>query len=200
MTDAVLRFPKERVLTPLARALPRRIHPLAITLSGMVPGVWAAVEASRRHFALALALWLVNRLMDGLDGTVARVQGRQSDFGAYADIHADFVVYAAIPIGVAFAVDSNIHWIATTVLLATFYLNTVSWAYLAALLERRGHESCGTFTSITMPGGLIEGAETIVLYSSMLAAPRWATEVVWIMGAAVILTVGQRLMWASTEL
>ncbi len=200
MTDAVLRRPKELILAPVARALPRTVHPLAVTVLGLVPGVWAAVAAADGAFSLAFVLWLVNRLFDGLDGTLARTQGRQSDFGAYADIHADFVVYAAIPLGVAFHVDATGHWVATAILLATFYLNTVSWAYLSALLERRNRADTDALTSITMPPGLVEGAETIVLYCALLALPAHATTIVWVMAAAVTVTVGHRLVWAGRHL
>lgn len=200
MTDAALRRTKERLFTPIARALPRGVHPLMVTVIGLAPGLGAAFAAADGRYGLALALWLANRVLDGLDGTLARVQHRQSDFGGYADIHADFVIYSAIPLGIAMDVDTTRHWAATSVLLATFYLNTVSWAYLSALLERRNRGASDAMTSITMPAGLVEGTETIVLYCALLALPGHATTIVWVMSAAVLFTVAQRLVWASRTL
>ena len=72
-----------------------------------------------RAAVLALGLWLVNRLLDGLDGTLARRSGRQSERGAYADILADVIVYAAIPLGIAAGQDDRAAWIAAGALLAT---------------------------------------------------------------------------------
>lgn len=200
MTDAYLRGPKEAILGPVARRTPTAVHPTAITLLAVVPGLGAAVAAADGRAALAVGLWLVNRTLDGLDGTLARQRGRQSDLGAYLDILMDFVVYAAVPIGLAVHAADTAVWVACTALLAAFYVNTVSWAYLSALLERRGRTEGDGFTSVTMPGGLIEGTETVVLYTVMLAAPDWALGLFWAMAAAVAVTVLQRVAWAVRTL
>lgn len=202
MTDAVLRRPKDLVLAPLARWTPAGVHPIAITLASLVPGLGAAVAAGSGRYAVALALWLVNRLLDGLDGTVARQRERQSDLGAYLDISVDFVVYAAIPIGIAADIGTTGAWTAATVLLATFYLNTISWAYLAAILERRMADTGrpGTATAVVMPSGLVEGTETIVFFCLMLLIPAWTIGLFWAMAAAVVATVLQRIFWAVRNL
>ena len=161
----------------------------------MIPGLGAAVAAARGASLLALALWLANRFLDGLDGTLARTRDQQTDRGAYLDILMDFLVYAAIPLGLAVHADERITWIATAVLLASFYVNTISWTYLSALREARGARDA-RFTSVTMPGGLIEGSETIVLYAVMLAAPSSLPVLMWLMAAAVGITILQRVHWA----
>lgn len=202
MTDAVLRGPKEALLAPLARRVPWAVHPTAITLVAVLPGIGAALAAADGREALAVGLWLLNRLLDGLDGTVARQRERQSDLGAYLDIIMDFIVYAAVPIGLAAHIGGAGAWIAASVLLATFYVNTISWAYLAAILERRDtrHGRGEGYTSVVMPGGLIEGAETIVLYVVMLAVPSAAVAVFWAMAAGVVITIAQRIAWALRNL
>lgn len=198
MTDAYLRRPKEALLGPVARRTP--VHPTAITLVALVPGIGAALAAAAGRPALAVTLWLLNRLLDGLDGTVARQRDRQSDLGAYLDILSDFLVYAAVPIGLAANAGTQAAWIAAAALLAAFYVNTISWSYLAALIERRGIRREGEYTSVAMPGGLIEGAETVVVYSLMLAVPAWSVALFWAMAGAVAITVGQRVVWALRNL
>ena len=198
MTDAYLRRPKEALLGPVARRTP--VHPTAITLVALVPGIGAALAAADGRSVLAVSLWLLNRLLDGLDGAVARQRDRQSDLGAYLDILSDFLVYAALPIGLAAKTGTQDAWIAAAVLLASFYVNTISWAYLAALIERRDLPREGEYTAVAMPGGLIEGAETVVVYSLMLAVPAWSTALFWAMAAAVAITVGQRVVWALRNL
>jgi phosphatidylglycerophosphate synthase len=198
--DAQLRVQKEAVLGPVAGRLPSRISPISITLLAVVPGIGAALAAADGRNILAVGLWLLNRLLDGLDGTLARQRDRQSDLGAYLDILMDFLVYAAVPIGLAAHADSQTTWIAAAALLAAFYVNTISWAYLSALLERRERNKSREYTSVTMPGGLIEGAETVVLYAIMLAVPAGAPMVFWVMAAAVAITVGQRVVWAVRNL
>jgi phosphatidylglycerophosphate synthase len=198
--DHALRRRKEMVLTPIARAVPGGVHPTAFTAVALVPGLGAAIAAGAP--ALALGLWLVNRLLDGLDGTLARRSGRQSELGAYADILADVIVYAAIPLGIAAGQGDRAAWIAAGALLASFYVNAISWSYLSALLERRGAGagSRGELTAVTMPSGLIEGAETVVLLGLALAVPAWSVAVMWVMAAGVAISIAQRAVWAARRL
>jgi phosphatidylglycerophosphate synthase len=200
--DRALRRHKEMVLAPIARLTPRGVHPSAITAVALVPGLGAAVAAAAGEPALAVALWLVNRLLDGLDGTLARHSGRQSDLGAYADILLDVIVYAAVPLGIAAGQDSRAAWIAAAALLASFYVNAISWSYLSALLEGRGAGTSarGELTAVTMPGGLIEGAETVVLLGVALAVPDWSVTVMWAMAVGVAVSVAQRAVWATRHL
>ena len=202
MIDHALRRRKEMVLTPIARAVPGGVHPTAFTAVALVPGLGAAIAAGAGAPALALGLWLVNRLLDGLDGTLARRSGRQSELGAYADILADVIVYAAIPLGIAAGQDDRAAWIAAGALLASFYVNAISWSYLSALLERRGAgaRSRGELTAVAMPSGLIEGAETVVLLGLALAVPAWSVAVMWVMAAGVAISIAQRAVWAARRL
>lgn len=71
-----------------------------LTLAGFALGVLAAAAIAFGMWALALALILANRVMDGLDGTVARLNG-PTDRGAFLDIALDFVFYALVPLGFA---------------------------------------------------------------------------------------------------
>jgi phosphatidylglycerophosphate synthase len=100
-------------------------------------------------------LWLFNRVLDGLDGMVARFHARQSDFGGYLDIVLDFVVYAAIPVGLYWGNPGATNTAALILLLSSFYVNAASWIYLSAILEKRaaGASARGELTSVTMPNG-----------------------------------------------
>lgn len=202
MIDRGLRRHKELALAPVARLVPRAVHPTALTVAAVVPGLGAAVAAAAGAPALALALWLANRTLDGLDGAVARRSGRQSDIGAYADILLDVGVYAAIPLGIAAGQDSRAAWVAAAALLASFYVNAISWSYLSALLERRGAGAAarGDVTAVTMPPGLVEGAETVILLGLALAVPAWSVAVMWVMAAGVAVGVAQRAIAAARAL
>jgi hypothetical protein len=74
--------------------------------------------------------------------------------------------------------------------------------YLAALLEKRdvGAVDAGELTTITMPAGLIEGAETIVFYTLFLVFPDHAALLFQVMAVAVLFTAAQRLVWAIRTL
>jgi phosphatidylglycerophosphate synthase len=202
MLDERLRPAKDRVIAPLTSGPLASVPPVVLSLTALAAAVGAAVAAWRELAVVAVGLWLLSRLADGLDGAVARHQGTASDGGGLLDIVADTVGYAVIPIGIAAAIDTKAAWITVAVLLATFYVNAVSWTYLAALLEKRsrGAVATGASTSTVMPRGLVEGTETIVFFTVALAWPGGAVGVLAVMAAAVIVTIMERLWWARSVL
>jgi phosphatidylglycerophosphate synthase len=197
MFDQSLRHTKAQLFAPLAVRF-RQVNPLVLTLIGLVIGLAAALLAARALYLPALALWFLNRFIDGLDGEIARYHGRQSDLGGYLDMMADLVVYSLVPIALTTSTPSSTSYLALALLLSSFYVNVGSWMYLSALLEKRGH--AGTTTSIVMPAGLIEGTETIAFYTAMLLFPAWLP---WLFGAMALLvcvTIFQRIIWAVRHL
>lgn len=198
MFDHVLRLLKDRWLAPLARWLGPSLSPNTVSVLGFLFGLACAAAAARGANVLAVVLWVVNRMLDGLDGSLARVHGRQTDFGGYLDILLDFVVYAAIPVAMVYASPSRDIAVAGVLLLATFFVNSASWMYLAAILERRelGATTHGELTTVTMPPGLIAGTETVVFYALFLAVPAWRVGGFQIMATLVVVNVFQRLWWA----
>ena len=173
MLDSFLRPIKDAAVTPLSRLLERRVSPSSITAASFVAGcACAGLLVAGLRWA-ALGLWILNRLLDGLDGVVARRTGRTSDFGAYLDIVLDFCIYAAIPI--AMALRSSELALACALLLGAAYVNGATWMYLSAILEKRGRGASaeGQTTSVVMPAGIVEGSETIVLYTLMIVLPGW---------------------------
>ncbi|HEV8178124.1 MAG TPA: CDP-alcohol phosphatidyltransferase family protein, partial [Gemmatimonadales bacterium] len=180
----------------------RWVHPNLISLLALLPGLLAAFFAAQGRPAPAFAAWVVNRIMDGLDGSVARAAGTQSDFGGYLDIVLDFVVYAAVPIGVVLWHPSEAAWHAALFLMATFFVNAASWMYLAAILERRklGAAVTGERTTVTMPPAIVAGTETVIFYSILLLVPAWAPNIFWLMGSLVLLNVVMRLAWAWSRI
>lgn len=194
MFDARLRPIKQRMLAPLVDRV-AYAPPLGLTVAGLVLGLAAALAAADSRWWLALALFGANRVIDGLDGDLARARSEESDHGGYADIVVDTIVYAAIPLGAAAGSGIDHIWPITAALVASFYVNSTTWTYLAAVIEKRGRIAAGGFgsdsspvTSIVMPAGLVEGAETIVFFVVMLAAPGVLD---WTMGTmAVAVSVG----------
>ncbi len=200
MIDSSMRRLKDLVLLPLVKLLDRlNITPGAITLAGGIAGIGAAAAAGFVFWKSALLLWLLNRLLDGADGALARRGGKSSDLGGYLDIMADFVVYGALPLGIAFGVSGTVSpaapaapavlaapaiWPVTAFLLAACYINAASWMYLSALLEKKKDES----TALAMPVGIIEGTETVVFYTLVLMFPRFTVPMFAVFGFLVALT------------
>lgn len=197
MFDDSARVAKEIVLTPVAGVLDR-VHPITVTALSLVLGIICTILAWQQLYGASAIFWLLNRLTDGLDGTVARVHSKQSDLGGYVDILADFAIYAAVPIALVISAPSQNRYLALAFLLATYYINGASWMYLAAILEKRqyGAKHNKEKTSVTMPVAIIGGLETILIYLVFLI---WSEQMVlWfvIMGILVLVCVVQRLVWA----
>lgn len=198
MLDRFLRGVKDRVLSStLVRAV-LWLHPNVITAISVVPGAAAAVFAAQQRWGAAIALFATNRVIDGLDGLVARMTGKQSDLGGYLDIMVDFVVYAALPIGIWVGAGHPDAW-ATVTLLASFYINAASWMYLSALLEKRGR-SDRSVTSVAMPRGIIEGTETIAFFVAFMALPQFSYRLFIAMAGLTLLGATLRLLWAIRKL
>jgi hypothetical protein len=138
MLDRRMRLMKDRALAPVAASL-RSVPPVALTAIGLVAGLGCAAAAYSGDTPLAIGLWVANRTLDGLDGAVARLAGTSSDRGGYLDLVADFITYAVIPVAqVAGAPDPSPLAVPLGALLGAYYVNSVSWLALSAILERRG--------------------------------------------------------------
>jgi phosphatidylglycerophosphate synthase len=200
--DRHLRPIKDRLLEPAAERLARHLGANTLTGVALASTLGAASLAVGNLHLLALGAWLLGRLLDGLDGAVARRRNEASDYGGYLDMVADTVGYAAVPIGVAFGIDQRSAWIALALLLASFYVNAISWTWLSAVLEKRGAGAAttGETTSITMPPALVEGTETIIFFGLFLTLPDLSVWLFTTMAALVTVNVIQRLAWARREL
>ena len=200
MRDALLRRKKDELMTPVVRQLFGSIHPNWVSVIAMVVGLTAVAAVLNHAYLLGLALWLFNRILDGLDGVVARIHGKQSDFGGYLDLFLDFIVYLAVPIGFLWALPELPNLWAGIALLAIYVLNLLSWSMLSALLEKRQSSASARLTSLEMPTGLIEGAETILFYSLFFLLPAYIAWLFGIMALLVLTTALQRVIWAYHHL
>lgn len=200
MRDIALRRQKDRFLQPVAVWAFAAVHPNVVSLAALLVGLWAAGAVVQHYYWVGLLLWLLNRTLDGLDGVVARSHDKQSDFGGYLDLFFDFLVYLAVPISFAVATPTPFVLWTLVALLSSYYVNTMTWMGLAALLEKRQLLVASRLTSMEMPTGLIEGAETIVLYTLFFVAPQYVAIQFGVMAALVLATAVQRLLWAYRHL
>ncbi len=197
MLDSALRAQLAPSLDRVAGRLEEAgVRPAAVTGVGLVVGIGACLAAALAVWPVALAAWLVNRALDGLDGPLARRRGA-TDFGGVLDFVADFVVYGGFVVAVAIAVpDARV---ACAALLAAYLLNNVAQLSFASLVEKRRLDF-GDERSLRLTPGLTEGTETILAYVAFCAFPGDARWVAWIFTAMVLFTVGQRLVTARRVL
>lgn len=78
------------LITPLARGLASiGISPNHLTMAGLVTSAGAGVLVAWGYFPLAALALFLGSLCDMLDGAVARVTGKGSQFGAFLDSTVD---------------------------------------------------------------------------------------------------------------
>lgn len=195
MFDAKLRPLIDPPLNRVGQAMARAgITANQLTAFGLVLGLAAAAAIAFAAFGLALALIIGNRLLDGLDGAVARVHG-PTDLGGYFDIIADFAFYVALPIG--FAVADPVNALAALVLVASFVLTGVSFLAFATIAAKRGVETgAHGKKSFYYSTGLAEGGETIAIFIAMSLWPHAFVPLAYSYAALCLLTVIQRSLLA----
>ena len=176
MFDARIRRVIDPGLNRVGRALAGAGVPaLAVTAAGFALGLAAAGAIAFGGYLAGLALILLSRIADGLDGAVARA-GRPTAFGGFADSMADFAFYAAIPF--AFAVAAPERALAAAFLLMSFIASAVAFLNYALLAARLG-EPPSDHKAFVYAAGLTEGTETIALFVAMALVPAWFEPLAW---------------------
>jgi phosphatidylglycerophosphate synthase len=196
MLDARLRPLIDPPLNRIGAMLARRgVTANALTFTGLALGLGGAAAVAFGHLGWGLALILANRLLDGLDGAVARVRG-PSDLGGYFDIVADFAFYVSVPLGFGLLAPANA--LPALVLVASFVLTGVSFLAFAVIAAKRGQttEAHGR-KSFFYSTGLAEGTETIAVFIVMCIAPAWFGAIAYAYAALCGLTVIQRSAMAA---
>jgi CDP-diacylglycerol---glycerol-3-phosphate 3-phosphatidyltransferase len=73
------------------RLIDSRLTPNAISMTGLVGNVIAAVLVTQRYFFLAGIAFILGSVMDTLDGRYSRMSGKGTPFGAFLDSTLDRV-------------------------------------------------------------------------------------------------------------
>ena len=171
MFDARLRGLVDPPLNAAGRLLARaHVGADGVTLTGFICGMMGAVAIVFNQLLAALALILLGRLLDGLDGAIARAT-RSTDRGGFLDIALDFVFYGSIPLAFAM-LDPFRNALPASALIASFYANGAVFLAYGIMAEKRGMESkLQGQKSLYYMAGLAEGAETIGFFALFCLFP-----------------------------
>jgi len=173
----------------------------AVTIIGASVGLAALPALAVQHHGWALALILVNRFLDGVDGTIASTgTAGPTDRGAFLDTVCDFLFYAAVPLGFALA-EPAVNALPAAVLLASFIGSATTFLAFAVAAAKRG------IVSPTYPnkgfyylGGLTEGTETILFFCAMCIWPHYFVWLAYAFAAACAVTTATRLYFGMRSL
>ncbi|AZG74296.1 CDP-alcohol phosphatidyltransferase family protein [Shewanella livingstonensis] len=180
------------LLTPVVLLLDKRkVHPDQLTLVGFGLGMLAVPLLALQLWYGALLFIALNRVIDGLDGALARHQKHTSAAGGYLDICLDFLFYAAIPLGFALA-NPNENALAAAVLLTVFIGTGSSFLAFAIPAEKLNlPRPQFAHKSFYFLNGLTEGTETIAFFMAFCLWPDYFPELAYtfaFLGAITIFT------------
>jgi CDP-diacylglycerol--glycerol-3-phosphate 3-phosphatidyltransferase len=95
------RVPGERRAAARNALIESRLTPNAISMTGLVLNVAAAVLIWERYFFLGGITFIVGSIMDTLDGRYSRMSGKGTQFGAFLDSSLDRIEEAIVLTAVA---------------------------------------------------------------------------------------------------
>jgi CDP-diacylglycerol--glycerol-3-phosphate 3-phosphatidyltransferase len=180
------------------RLIESRLTPNAISLTGFVLNVVAAVLVWQRYFFLAGIAFIVGSIMDTLDGRYSRMSGKGTPFGAFLDSTLDRMEEGIVLTAVAayFAARGDELATAATVAAVLFSLMV---SYTRARAEALGLS--GTV-------GIANRAVRVVILSVGLVFAKGASlgdfellaPAVYVLAALTFVTTFQRIFYVRAQL
>jgi phosphatidylglycerophosphate synthase len=183
-------------IDPWLMRIARVVHALglsanSITWLGFALGIGGSVCIACGWFGAAFALIAGNRILDGLDGCVARLT-RPSDVGGFLDIALDMLFYSSVPF--AFALYAPENQLPACFLIYSFFGTGSSFLAFAIIAAKRGvtADKSGK-KSFFYSTGLIEGTETVIFLLLLCLIPQYFVPLAWIFGSLCWLTTTIRI-------
>ena len=182
-------------LHAMARLLVRAgVGANTVTLAGFAVGMLAAILIAASAYSAGAIALLASRLLDGLDGAVAR-ETQPTDAGGFLDISLDFVFYASIPLAFAVAAPGA-NALPAAALLAAFIGTGSSFLAFAALAAKRGMDNLAyPDKSFYFLGGLTEATETLAFFVAMCLWPAHFDVLAYTFAALCAITTATRIWW-----
>jgi CDP-diacylglycerol--glycerol-3-phosphate 3-phosphatidyltransferase len=175
-----------------------RLTPNAISMTGLVLNVAAAVLVVERHFFLAGVAFIVGSVMDTLDGRYSRMSGKGTLFGAFLDSTLDRMEEGVVLAAVAAYFAELGDELAVAACVATV-LGSLMVSYTRARAEALGVEcKVGLATRpvrvVILSIGLVFAAGDLISGVDLLEAS------IYTLTALTLFTVGQRVWHVRREL
>ncbi|MDE1249586.1 CDP-alcohol phosphatidyltransferase family protein [Vibrio aestuarianus] len=162
------------------------------TVFGFIVGCFALPALVTEQYLWALLFIVLNRICDGLDGALARMQGI-TDSGGFLDISLDFLFYSLIPFGFVLA-NPEQNAVAGAFLIFSFIGTGSSFLAFAVMAGKRGIENpVYKHKSLYYMSGLTEGTETIACFIAFCLLPSHFSMLAYLFGAACWFTTATRI-------
>ncbi|AEF02904.1 CDP-alcohol phosphatidyltransferase family protein [Alteromonas sp. KS69] len=182
------------LLRPMIVALSKAcVTPNQVTVVGFVIGLLSVPAIVNGWWVMAFICIVANRVLDGIDGELARFQQSSSSAGGFLDICLDFLFYAAVPL--AFGIANPSEWgVPALVLMAAFVGTGSSFLAFAVAAEKFNIEKPQFKNkSFYYMQGLTEGTETILLFLAFCIWPSYFPVLAYVFAAACAITIVTRI-------
>lgn len=194
MLDAKVMPYIKPLLRPFILALNKAsVTPNQVTLAGFIIGLLSVPCIINGWWGAALVCIVANRVLDGIDGELARYQQTSSSAGGFLDICLDFLFYAAVPL--AFGVANPAEWGMPAVVLLAAFVGTGSSFLAFAISAEKFNIDRPQFRnkSIHYMQGLTEGTETIVVFLAFCIWPAYFPVLAYVFAGACLVTIVTRV-------
>ena len=187
-------------LRGLAKALDKlNINADQVSVCGFIIGMVSVAMVATGHFYLALLCLLLNRLADGIDGELARLQNA-TDAGGFLDITLDFIFYGMFPVGFALFSPAD-NALMAAVLVASFVGTGASFLAFSSMAQRYNIEHPDfDYKGFYYLDGLAEGTETILCFVLMCLLPGYFAVIALVFALLCILTTTNRVVFGYRTL
>ena len=180
------------------RLIESRLTPNAISFTGFVLNVVAAVLVWQRYFFLAGIAFIVGSVMDMLDGRYSRMSGKGTPFGAFLDSTLDRMEEGIVLTAVAayFAARGDELAAAGTVAAVLFSLMV---SYTRARAEALG-VACKVGIATRPVRVVILSAGLVFAKGASLGDFELLAPAVYVLAALTLFTTFQRIMYVRAQL
>lgn len=163
-----------------ARGIPlRTVAPNAVTAMALCSGLTAIRFAISGQWELAVLMVMIAALLDGIDGTVARLVRGESRFGAELDSLSDAIAFGVAPALILYLWSlqqlKSLGWL-VALLHAVFCALRLARFNAAIDSEDQPHKSAGFLTGVPAPAAAILALTPLYPYlwlTSDAASPHW---------------------------
>ena len=170
MFDRQIQKYTQKPLQYIAKLFLKFISPNHMTLIGFSFGLLMCLSIIIDQYLIAIIFLFLNRLSDGLDGTMARLQN-PTPLGGYLDIVLDFLIYGGFVL--SFGITEQNNSLLSMVLLFCYIGTGSTFLAKAAILPSLTSQSLNEEIpkSFHYAVGLVEGTETIIFMVLCLLFP-----------------------------
>ncbi|MFT5674310.1 MAG: phosphatidylglycerophosphate synthase [Paraglaciecola sp.] len=166
-----------------------------VTLFGFMLGLMSFPALALQEYNIALGFILLNRVLDAVDGAVARIQGI-TDSGGFLDITLDFLFYSLVPFGFVIA-EPGANEVAGAFLIFAFIGTGSSFLAFAIMASKQNIENpVYKKKSLYYIGGLTEGTETIFCFILLCLFPQYFSYIAYSFATLCWITTASRI-WAG---